>query len=67
VFSELYNELQSKRLGWVNEEELRLGWIMALTKALGIDFHAERGRKDSSYNNVVIEFKAPHYPHPFTS
>jgi hypothetical protein len=57
VFFELYSELESKRSGWANEEELRLGWIMALTKALGIDFHAERGRRDSSYNNVVIEFK----------
>lgn len=57
MFSELYGELESKRSGWANEEELRLGWIMALTKTLGIDFHAERGRKDSSYNNVVIEFK----------
>lgn len=57
MFSDLYKKLQVKRSGWANEEELRLGWIMALTDALGIDFHAERGRKDSSYNNVVIEFK----------
>jgi hypothetical protein len=57
LFADLYKKLQAKRSSWANEEELRLGWIMALTDALGIDFHAERGRKDSSYNNVVIEFK----------
>lgn len=57
MFLELYSRLKAKRSGWTNEEELRLGWVMALTETLGIDFHAERGRKDSSYNNVVIEFK----------
>jgi hypothetical protein len=57
MFSDLYKKLEAKKHGWANEEELRLGWIMALTEALKIDFHAERGKRDSSYNNVVIEFK----------
>lgn len=57
MFSDIYRKLEAKRHGWANEEELRLGWVMALTEALGIDFHAERLKRDSSYNNVVIEFK----------
>jgi hypothetical protein len=57
LFSGLYEKLDAQRAGWANEEELRQGWIIALTETLGINFHAERGKKDSSYNNVVIEFK----------
>lgn len=56
-FQELYHTLRRKRANWANEEEVRLAWIMALSDALSIDFHAERDRRDSSYNNVVIEFK----------
>lgn len=44
---------------WANEEEVRLAWVAGLESALGIHFDAERARKDSSYNNVIIEFKAP--------
>lgn len=44
---------------WANEEEVRLAWVAALEAGLGIHFDAERAKKDSSYNNVVIEFKAP--------
>lgn len=43
----------------INEEEIRLAWVRALEEALGIVFHAERGKRDLSYNNVVIEFKGP--------
>jgi hypothetical protein len=44
---------------WKNEEEVRLAWVAGLEAAIGIHFDAERARKDSSYNNVIIEFKAP--------
>ncbi|QCO16988.1 SAM-dependent methyltransferase (plasmid) [Azospirillum brasilense] len=44
---------------WKGEEEVRIAWVSALENALGIHFDAERAKKDSSYNNVVIEFKAP--------
>ena len=42
-----------------NEEEVRLAWVRALEPTLGITFDAERGQRDLSYNNVVIEFKGP--------
>jgi len=57
MYKELYNEIAAKKFRWQNEEEVRQGWISALSKTLGIDFDAERGRRDSSYNNVIIEFK----------
>lgn len=44
---------------WVNEEEVRIAWVSALERALGVHFDAERARKDSSYNNIILEFKAP--------
>jgi len=44
---------------WKGEEEVRIAWVSALETALNIHFDAERSRKDSSYNNVIIEFKAP--------
>lgn len=44
---------------WSNEEEVRHAWMRGLEEALGIDLDAERANRDSSYNNVVIEFKAP--------
>ncbi len=53
----LFKKLNTKKNRWVNEEEVRQGWIIELSSVLGINFHAERGRKDSSYNNVIIEFK----------
>jgi hypothetical protein len=36
-----------------------VAWVSALEAALSIHFDAERSDKDSSYNNVIIEFKAP--------
>ncbi len=33
--------------------------MAALEAALNVHFDAERAKKDSSYNNVIIEFKAP--------
>ncbi|NMG42646.1 N-6 DNA methylase [Aromatoleum toluvorans] len=44
---------------WQGEEEVRIAWVSALETALGVHFDAERADKDSSYNNVIIEFKAP--------
>lgn len=50
---------RKRRKPWQGEEEVRLAWIGALEDATGIDFDAERQKRDSSYNNVVIEFKGP--------
>ena len=44
---------------WQGEEEIRLAWVSALEAATGLHFNAERAREDSSYNNVIIEFKGP--------
>jgi len=44
---------------WKGEEEVRIAWVSALETTLGVHFNAERANMDSSYNNVVIEFKAP--------
>ena len=44
---------------WKNEEEVRLAWVGGLEAAMNIHFDAERAKKDCSYNNVIIEFKAP--------
>lgn len=56
----IYDAIQvRKNRPWVNEEELRLAWISALENGLNIHFDAERGKKDGSYNNIIIEFKAP--------
>lgn len=52
--------LIERRVGrWTNEEEVRHAWMKGLEEALQIDLDAERARRDASYNNVVIEFKAP--------
>ena len=51
-------ERKRKRL-WKGEEEVRIAWVAALESALGVDFDAERAKKDSSYNNIIVEFKAP--------
>lgn len=59
-----FNMIEARRQRpWANEEEVRLAWISALEQATGLIFDAERARRDSSYNNVVIEFKAPGYFH----
>lgn len=57
MYRELFEELAGKKHRWQNEEEVRQGWVTSLSKVLGITFDAERGRRDSSYNNVIIEFK----------
>src|SRR5690348_1063000 len=57
MFDEIFNELRTKKENWANEAEVRMGWEHALKRVLDIDFHAERDRKDLSYNNVIIEFK----------
>lgn len=54
-----YKFIQSRRKRWKGEEEVRLAWVGALEQALGVHFDAERAKQDSSYNNVIIEFKAP--------
>lgn len=57
---EAYTLIAAKRnRPWQGEEEVRLAWVSALESALNVHFDAERARKDSSYNNVIIEFKAP--------
>ena len=59
LFSDTYTKLRIQTSKADNEEEIRLSWVRALEKASGITFDAERGKKDLSYNNVVIEFKGP--------
>lgn len=54
---ELYAELRDRSAHWQNEAELRGGWVETLQRALNIRFDLERGRRDSSYNNIIIEFK----------
>ena len=57
MYVEIYERLNRERLSWRTEEEVRLGWLYALRDTLHIIFHAERGRSDADYNQVVIEFK----------
>lgn len=59
MFEALYRTLNARRPRWKTEEEVRLAWVHGLESSLGIELHAERERRDSSYNNVVIEFKSP--------
>lgn len=58
LYESLYDTLKTAKNKWENEEELRISWIRALSDSLGIDLQAERDRNDSSYNEVIIEFKA---------
>jgi hypothetical protein len=53
----LFRKLFVDRPIWGTEEEVRKGWLKHLENDLGITFHAERGRNDASYNQVIIEFK----------
>ncbi len=55
IFKSLRNRLSKCK----NEEEVRLAWVSALEKATEIEFDAEQGKRDLSYNNVIIEFKGP--------
>ena len=57
MFRGPYEAPNLKRDRWANEEEVRLGWVSALATAAGVEMHAERGRRDSSSNDVVIEFE----------
>ena len=57
--SKRFKKLRQQLSRASNEEEVRLAWVRALEAALGITFDAERGNRDLSYNNVVIEFKGP--------
>jgi len=54
-----YNLINRRRKQWANEEEVRHVWMKGIEAVLQIDLDAERARRDSSYNNVVIEFKGP--------
>ncbi len=53
----LFRKLSKDRPHWGTEEEVRKGWLKHLENQLDITFHAERGRNDASYNQVIIEFK----------
>lgn len=55
----LFDNLKKDRHSWSNEEELRKSWLKHIENDLGMTFHAERGRNDASYNQVIIEFKGP--------
>ena len=57
--SQRFKKLRQQLSSASNEEEVRLAWVRALEAALGVVFDAERGKRDLSYNNVVIEFKGP--------
>lgn len=60
VAKKAFKKIDSKRRKpWRGEEEVRLAWHGALEEATGIDFDAERSRRDLNFNNVIIEFKAP--------
>lgn len=54
-----YSLINRRRNQWSNEEEVRHAWMKGLEEALQMDLDAERAKRDSSYNNVIIEFKAP--------
>lgn len=56
--ADVYKKLVARTKKAENEEEVRLAWFRAIEDASGIEFHAERYKRDLSYNNVVIEFKA---------
>lgn len=56
---EAYAGLEEDATQWSTEEEVRASLIRALTTATNVYINAERGREDASYNNVIIEFKAP--------
>jgi hypothetical protein len=53
----LFKLLENDRHHWANEEEVRKSWLKHIENSCGIKFHAERGRNDASYNQVIIEFK----------
>ncbi|OIR19523.1 putative regulator PrlF [mine drainage metagenome] len=54
-----FKRIEKARPGWANEAELRKTWVSELESVLGVSFDMERAKNDLSYNNVIIEFKAP--------
>lgn len=54
-----FDLINRRRRSWDNEEEVRHIWMRGLEEALQITLDAERAKRDSSFNNVVIEFKGP--------
>lgn len=44
---------------WKGEEEVRAAWVGGLELECETLLDLERARRDSSFNNVIIEFKAP--------
>jgi type I restriction-modification system DNA methylase subunit len=58
--NKVYQALKINIFNSQNEEEIRLSWVRALENIISEPLHAERGKRDLSYNNVVIEFKGPH-------
>lgn len=54
-----FDHISGRKNTWQNEEEVRQAWVSGLQLASGITLDAERIKQDSSYNNVVIEFKSP--------
>ncbi len=57
MYQQIYTRLNTEKTSWQTEEEVRLGWLQAIRDELRISFHAERGRSDADYNQVIIEFK----------
>ncbi len=56
---ELSDRLLAEFRNWTTEEEVRFGWIRALSDHTGLEFELERDRNDAYTNKVVLEFKAP--------
>lgn len=55
-----YRHIEARRSKpWQGEEEVRAAWVGALELECDQLLDLERARKDSSFNNVIIEFKAP--------
>lgn len=60
IAEKIFKRINLKRLRpWQGEEEVRIAYVSAIEEELQIHFDAERIKKDSSYNNIIIEFKAP--------
>ena len=57
MYRKIYARLNAECMNWQTEEEVRLGWLQAIREELRITFHAERGRSDADYNQIIIEFK----------
>ncbi|WP_198263820.1 hypothetical protein [sulfur-oxidizing endosymbiont of Gigantopelta aegis] len=53
----IFKQLKKDKGNWLNETEVRQGWIKIIGDALNIPFQMERQRVDASYNRVIIEFK----------